>query len=127
MDRKIITKVLAAILAFTLSFANVAILGIYTQEVYAANVELEEQSTKVEKANIEFDAYFLQEGEMKHSKQVDVRANNDKLNLRIKVSEGYLSNAQVTLANANFKLKATDEELDLVQAIDTENRSNFIK
>lgn len=127
MDRKIITKVLAAILAFTLSFANVAILGIYTQEVYAASVELEEQSTKVEKANIEFDAYFLQEGEMKHSKNIDIRENKDKLYLRLKVSEGYLANAQITLANANFKLKETDEELDLVQEINTENRSNIIK
>lgn len=127
MDRKIITKVLASVLAFTLSFANVAILGIYTQEVYAANVELEEQSTKVEKANIEFDAYFLQEGETKHSKEIDIRENADKIYLRLKVSEGYLANASVKVEDANFKLKETKEKLDFVQAIDTENRNNRIK
>jgi len=124
MDRKIITKVLAAILAFTLSFANVAILGIYTQEVYAANVELEEQSTKVEKGDIEFDAYFLQEGAIKHSKEINIREDNDKIYLRLKVSEGYLANASVKVEDANFKLKETNEGLDFVQAIDAENRNN---
>ena len=121
MDKKIVTKVIAAILAFTLTFANIALLGIYTQEVYAANVNLETQNTAVEKANIEFDAYFLNEGETKHSKDIDVRANSDKLYLKLKVLDGYLANATVKIANANFKLKQNEEKLDLVQSIDTEN------
>ena len=47
---------MAAFLAFTLSFANVAMLGIYTSTTYASTAKLEEQSTNVDKAEIEFDA-----------------------------------------------------------------------
>ena len=97
MDRKIMSKVLATMLAFTLTFANVILLGIYTQEAYAASTELETQDTAVNKANIEFDAYFLEEGEKKHTKNVDLGNNKDMLYLNLKVSEGYLSNAVVKL------------------------------
>ena len=43
MDKKILTKLLATMLVFTLTFANIALLGIYAQETFAASVELEEQ------------------------------------------------------------------------------------
>ena len=62
MNRKIMTKMMAAFLAFTLSFANVAMLGIYTSTTYASTAKLEEQSTNVDKAEIEFDAYFKENG-----------------------------------------------------------------
>lgn len=36
MNRKMMTKVLGAFLAFILSFANVALLGSYVDKTYAA-------------------------------------------------------------------------------------------
>lgn len=121
MDKKIVTKILATILAFTLTFANVVLIGIYTQEVHAASVNLEEQDTAVAKANIEFDSYFLDEEEIKHSKDINIRESTDKLYLKLKVADGYLSNASIKIENANFKLANIEEELELVQSIDVEN------
>ncbi len=124
MDRKIISKVLATMLAFTLTFANVILLGIYTQEAYAASTELETQDTAVNKANIEFDAYFLEEGEKKHTKNVDLGNNKDMLYLNLKVSEGYLSNAVVKLEDANFKIIQDEEQtLEFIQSINSEENT----
>lgn len=123
MNRKIMTKSIAAMLAFILTFANVILLGIYTQESIATSVNLEEQSTKVSNASVEFDAYFKEEGEAKHSKSVDVAANNEKLYLNVKVTDGYLANATVQIKNSNFKLAEAEGELQSVQSIDTETNT----
>lgn len=120
MNKKIITKILATMLAFTLTFANVALLGIYTQETLAASVELEEQETSVNKTDIEFDAYFQEEGVETHSKYIDVKTNSDILYLEIKVSNGYLANGTIKLNNSNFSLEETEEELESIQSIDAE-------
>lgn len=123
MDRKLITKILATMLVFTLTFANIALLGIYAQETLAASVELEEQDVAVDNANIEFDAYFQEEGEQKHFKDIDVTTNDDILYLSIKVSDGYLTNATIRLEDANFSLVDTEEELEFIQTIDTETNT----
>lgn len=120
MKNTTLTKVLAAMLAFTLTFANVILLGIYTRESIAASVNLEEQSTQVSNANIEFDAYFEEEGAQKHSKEVDVQTNNDNLYLKIKVTDGYLANGTVKLQNSNFKFAETEDVLTHVQSVNTE-------
>ncbi len=121
MDRKMITKLLAAMLAVTLMFSNVALLGIELGEVYAASTNLEEQSAVVNKANIEFDAYFLEEGGNTHTKDVNIAENQEKLYLRLKVSEGYLANATIKLQNANFRFAETNQELEYVESIDTQS------
>lgn len=124
MDRKIMSKVLATMLAFILTFANVILLGIYTQEAYAASAELETQDTAVSKANIEFDAYFLEEGEKKHSRNVDLVNNKDMLYLSIKVAEGYLSNGIVKLEDTNFRILQDEEQtLEFIQSIDQETNT----
>lgn len=123
MDKKILTKLLATMLVFTLTFANIALLGIYAQETFAASVELEEQDKSVDKANIEFDAYFQEEGVETHTKDIDLGTNSDNLYLSIKVSEGYLTNGKVKLENSNFSLVESEETLDLVQDIDTETNT----
>ena len=121
MNKKVMTKILATLLVFTMTFANVALLGIYSQEAYAASIELEEQDKKVEKAEIEFDAYFEEEGVNKHSKDIELSTNSDNLYLELKVSEGYLTNGTVKLDNANFSFVDTEETLEAVQDIDTQN------
>ncbi len=121
MNGKTITKLLAATLAFILTFANVAVLGITTQEAFAMSAELEEQDTAVNKASMEFDAYFIEEGEETHSKKVNIAENNEKLYLRINLAEGYLTDAKIGLQNSNFKLVETEEEIAYVESIDAEN------
>ncbi len=122
MKTKNITKILAALLAFMLSFANVALLGNYTSSTLAASANLEKQDTAVDKSKIEFDAYFEKEGENTHSVTLDV-SGEEKLHLRLKVEEGYLTNASIKVDNANFRIQETSEELNVIQSIvSSENR-----
>lgn len=120
MDRKIMTKVLAAFLAFILTFANVALLGISANKSYGAEKNLEGQAKSVEKAEIEFDAYFEEEGEISHSKLLNVSEEKENLYLNIKVKEGYLTNASVRLQNANFRLQKINDDLNTIQSISEE-------
>lgn len=121
MNRKIITKLLAATLAFILTFANVILLGMHTQEVFAASTELEMQDTNISNANLEFDAYFMQEGAKLHSKSMDISTNRDTLYLSIKVTEGYIKNSVVKIENSNFKIiKEEEQSLAYVQSVNSD-------
>ena len=119
MNRKIVTKLLATFLAFTLSFANVAILGIYTSETYAASDKLEEQEKNISKTAIEFDAYFQENGQNVHSRTIDVE-EEAKLYLNVKVQEGYLTNASIKIEDANFKVQDSEEKAEKIQSISSE-------
>lgn len=123
MNTRTMKKVIATILAFILAFAHVALLG---SEVYA-EVNLEEQTKTINKAKIEFDAYFQNEKqEITHYKNLNVEEEEQNLYLSVKVEEGYLSSANVKIDNANFKVKETDEELEMVQSISSEeNKINL--
>ena len=100
MNQKIITKILASMILITISFANISFLG----EVFAANDNLENQSTLTNNASVNFDAYFKDEnGNKVHS----IKANMDKelmLYVYGKVAEGYLKDIQITINNANFNI-----------------------
>lgn len=119
MNTKLTTKVLSAILAFMLSFANVALLLPYVNTTYAAE-NLEEQNTRVKKAEIEFDAYFKENGANKHTKTLNVEGEEEELYLSLKVGAGYLSNAKIKIENANFKLKVPVTKTNIIQSINPE-------
>lgn len=115
MSRRTVTKAISAILAFMILFTYASILG---NSVYA--VKLEEQNTKVDKAEVEFDAYF-KEGENKvHTKTIDVEKTDTKLYLDIKVDEGYIKSGNIKIENANFELKELEENVDAIQSIKKE-------
>lgn len=91
MNTKTMTKVLATFLAFIISFANVALLGIYFESnTYAAETNLENQSSDVKNTKVKFDAYFEVEEELVHKKSINVEGE-ENLYLSLKVEEGYLS------------------------------------
>ena len=100
MNQKIITKILAIMILITIFSANISFLG----EVFATNVNLENQSTLTNNASVNFDAYFKDEnGNKVHT----IKANmENKLILYLygKVTEGYLKDIQVTINNANFNI-----------------------
>jgi len=116
MNTKTVTKILAAFLAFTLSFANVALLGIYTNETYAASSKLEEQETSISKTEIEFDAYFKENEQNVHSKIIS-QDEEAKLCLSLKLGEGYLTNARIKIENANFSIQENKDNLEKIQSI----------
>ena len=121
MNRKTLNKIFAMILAFTIAFANFGMLG----TAIAANVEnaeLENQNTQVARANVQFDAYFLENGEMKHSEEI--KTNEEaKLYISVKVTDGYLKDAKVKINDASFKVIAGDETLERIQSIDEETNT----
>lgn len=116
MNTKIVTKILAAFLAFTLSFANVALLGIYTNEIYAASPKLEQQETSISKTELEFDAYFKENEQNVHSKII-TQGEETKLCLSLKLGEGYLTAARIKIENSNFSIKENKENLEKIQSI----------
>ena len=121
MNRKTLNKIFAMILAFTIAFANFGMLG----TAIAANVEnaeLENQNTQVARANVQFDAYFLENGEIKHSEEI--KTNEEaKLYISVKVIDGYLKDAKVKINDASFKVIAGDETLERIQSIDEETNT----
>lgn len=119
MNTKLTTKVLSAILAFILSFANVALLLPYVNTTYAAE-NLEKQDTVVNKAEIEFDAYFQEDGAKKHSKALNIEEKENELYLGLKVGAGYLTNAKIKIEDANFKLKAPTNKTSIIQSINSD-------
>ncbi len=121
MNTKMMTKVLAAFLAFILSFANVLLLGSYMDKTYAAETELENQTTNIKNTAVKFDAYF-QEEKAVHTKEINIEGE-EKLFLSIKSEDGYLSGASIKINNANFKVHSSNEKLDKIQSISSdENR-----
>ena len=119
MNRKTLNKIFAMILVFTLAFANFGTLG----TAIAANIELEKQDTQVKKANIQFDAYFLENGEMKHSEEINTNEETKNLYIAVKVDEGYLKDAKIKLKDASFRIVSGETNLERVQSIDEETNT----
>ena len=123
MKKKVTTKVIAGMLAFILTFANVILLGIYTQESIASSISLEEQSNAVANGNIEFDAYFMDEGDVKHSKDINMTSNNESIYLSLKVTDGYFVSGRIKVQESNFNLVKGEQELTSIQNIDVETNT----
>lgn len=103
MNKKF-NKVLAGILIFVMTFADMAFIG-QSAFVYAADIVIEKQNSKTSNNNVEFDAYFLTENKEKtYSIVKDVNDENASINLSLNVKNaGYLKDAQI-------QFKATDEK-----------------
>ena len=120
MNKKTLTKLFAGILAFILVFTNFSILGSYSIESIASSIKLEKQDTKVGKTNLEFDAYFLNEGEEIHSQEINVMQNG-KIYLKINAIDGYLKDGVVSFKDANFSVAQTKNIY--IQNIDEETNT----
>lgn len=120
MNKRILGKIIATILVLIFTFSNVILLG-----VYAAGEELENQQTIVNHTKIEFDAYFRVEDKKVHSMLADINTQDAKLYLSMKVPEGSLIHAEITLANSNFILKDYKDEQGMIQSIDSQNNKIY--
>lgn len=125
MNHKIINKILATMLVITLTFANIILLGVYASETYAADENLEKQTTATNNENVEFDAYFKQGSNSVHSLKEDINTDSTLMYLYIKVKKGYLKNASVSMygesasETSNFVLKNSEAKYELIQNIDS--------
>lgn len=120
MNKRILGKIIATILVLIFTFSNVILLG-----VYAAGEELENQQTVVNHTKIEFDAYFRVEDKKVHSILADINTQDAKLYLSMKVPEGNLIHAEITVANSNFILKDYKDEQGMIQSIDSQNNKIY--
>ncbi len=121
---KVMKKIIATMLLISLTCINFIFVGSYfTGEVIAMaeNSKLESQEIKTSNKNVEFDAYFIVDGNRVHSVSTDIDATDAKMYIRVKVLEGYLKNAQINFSNTNFEMSDQISNLQLVQSIDTKN------
>ena len=124
MNKKF-NKVLAGILIFVMTFADMAFIG-KSAFVYAADVVLEKQNSKTTNSNVEFDAYFLTENNDKsYSTVKDVNDENVSINIALNVKNaGYLKDAQIELKDTqekgllNYKVKDKLEANDIIQSFE---------
>lgn len=114
---KLFEKIIALIMVIVLMGANLAILGEFTIAYALSDEELNEQTSKTNHKNVEFNSYFY--GEI-HNQTFEVGAEDAKIYLNIKVNNaGYLEDGVVEFQNTNFKLKGNIEN-DNIQSIDLE-------
>lgn len=115
---KLFKKIIALIMVIVLMSANLAVLGEFTIANALSNEELNEQTSKTNHKNVEFNSYFYGGT---HNQTFDIGSEDAKLYLNVKVNNvGYLENGTVEFQNANFKLKDGIEN-ENIQSIDSEN------
>ena len=101
---KLFEKIIALIMVIILMSANLFIIGEFTIAHALNNEELNEQTSKTNQKNVEFNSYFY--GEI-HNQTFDIGSEDAKIYLKFKVSNaGYIDNGTtVEFQNANFKIK----------------------
>lgn len=123
LKNKILEKLLAIILIFTLTFANFAFV---TECLAVSMIEtIFGNNTDTGHKNVEFEAYFGTEEEMSHSVISDVNNQDLLINLDLNVLEsGYLKDAKVEIkeseegAGLNFSLKENMELSEMIQKLE---------
>lgn len=132
MNQKLLSKVLATMLAVILTFANFVMTGVYGVKSLATSDSLENQSIVSNNENVKFDAYFKDDkGNKIHTKKQDIQ-EHVKLFLEIQVEKGYLKNAKIAMLgqdnkNPNFRIATSDKQLDMVENIDKNNNTIALK
>lgn len=121
MDRKR-TKLIAIMLVFMLTITHFSIIG----EVLANS--LENQETKTNNANVEFDSYFKNNENTKEYSSVKTIGEENYLYTNISVKEvGYLKNIVVTLENANYVVNKEIENKQIAKIEENKIYYNQIK
>ena len=117
MKKDVVNKLIAALVTVCLLMTYVSTL---TNSVYAAYEELEKQGIVSNNKNVEFDAYFKQDGANKHSTDAEITAEQ-KLYVKVNVKNaGYLENATISLDNPNFTISRSFTS-DNVKSVDYDN------
>ncbi len=132
MNKKIISKLLATMLVITLTFANVLLLGDYASKAFATDANFENQPIVTNNANVEFDAYYIDEsGNKMHSVKEDINSEDLILYLYAKVRNGYLKGIKINMfgneesESTNFTISNNTDNLTMVESIDV--NTNTIK
>ena len=116
---KLFEKIIALIMVIILMSANLLIIGEFTIAQALSDEELNEQTSKTNQKNVEFNSYFY--GQI-HNQTFDIGSEEAKIYLKIVVNNaGYVDEGTtVEFQNANFKIKdgITNEN---IKSVDTAN------
>lgn len=132
MNQKLLSKILATMLAVVLTFTNFVLLGVYATNSYATEDSLENQKIVSNNENVKFDAYFKDEkGNKIHTQTKDID-EHVRLFLEIQVDKGYLKNSKITMLGqdgkeTNFRIASKDQTLDMVESIDADSNKISLK
>lgn len=120
MQQKII-KIISALLAIVLLYANSSAVVSYAVDELLTAQELENQKTTTNNTNVEFDVYY--EGGS-HTGNLDITSDSNKLNLKLKVKDtGYLKDATVTFSDANFTISDDGTNSDRIKEFNSDASS----
>lgn len=120
MQQKII-KIISALLAIVLLYANSAAVVSYAVDELLTAQELENQKTTTNNTNVEFDVYY--EGGS-HTGNLDITSDSNKLNLKLKVKDtGYLKDATVTFSDVNFTISDDGTNSDRIKEFNSDASS----
>lgn len=120
MQQKII-KIISALLAIVLLYANSAAVVSYAVDELLTAQELENQKTTTNNSNVEFDVYY--EGGS-HTGNLDITSDSNKLNLKLKVKDtGYLKDATVTFSDVNFTISDDGTNSDRIKEFNSDASS----
>lgn len=115
---KILKSITCFVLLITLLIADFIILG---QGIAIAIYEsLETQGNTTNIKNVEFDSYFLNEGEKVHYKECNLdEEGNLIININVKES-GVLKEAKIKIENSNFELVTDKVQNSYIKSINSE-------
>lgn len=113
-------KVVSAILAITILYANAATLVSYAAEEFLTQNEIESQRVATNNANVEFDVFY-EDGT--HTKTLEISETTAKLNMEVNVKNaGYLKDITVDFSDSNFEISDDGENADVLQELNSENK-----
>lgn len=110
-------KIIASVVVFMLMMAHVSTLGVNIGKVFAVDLKLENQNSKTQHSNVEFNTYFEDE---KYETVKNIGEEN-KIVAQISIKNaGYLKDARIDFVDSNFKIS---NELDSEKIVRVENNS----
>ena len=118
MKRNFLKKFMIVGFVFVLLISDFAILG--TSIVNAVYEELESQTKQIANTSIEFDAYFEENSNVKHSKEINIRqGDNLYINLNLR-DTGVLNNGKIKITNPNFEIVKENIDNEYIESINTD-------
>ena len=100
-------KLIAALIIFVVMISEIILIP---TNAYAATDDLEKQGNNTNNRNVNFDAYFEENQERKHSLEV-TDESIAKLKFEINVSAGYLTNIHIFVKEPNFGMQTLENEI----------------
>lgn len=100
-------KLIAVLIVFVIMISEIILIP---TNAYAAIDDLEKQGNNTNNRNVNFDVYFGENQERKHSVEI-VDESVAKLKIEINVGAGYLTNMQISINEPNFGMQTIQNEM----------------